>query len=310
MRFGNDCILGIMIHNTLAAGKIRVSSQKVPCVKQLLRLALLFVGVISLPNSARPGAADEWIEPSTGMRFVRIHAGNFMMGTPESEIQRQSDETLHRVMIANDFFLGTTEVTQRQWQAVMGSNPAQFPKCGPDCPIESISYDDISRFIKELSNRSKGVVFRLPTEAEWEYACRAGTTTPFATGENLTTDQANYDGRYPYSNYEKGLFRKQPSPVASFAPNRWGLYDMEGNVWEWCDDWYGPYPTDASTDPKGPATGDRKVIRGGSWTFGADSARCGLRYTHAPQDSGFSLGFRLVVELPPAPENANQPLVP
>jgi sulfatase modifying factor 1 len=140
--------------------------------------------------------------------------------------------------------------------------------------------------------------FRLPTEAEWEYACRAGTTGPFSTGENVTTDQANYNGRFPYSSFATGEFRQRPTTVGSFPSNRWGLSDMHGNVWEWTADWYGAYAEDgaANIDPRGPDSGEKRVIRGGSWYFDANSARCGLRYTHAPQDRGFSLGFRLAAD--------------
>ncbi|PWT92749.1 MAG: formylglycine-generating enzyme family protein [Acidobacteria bacterium] len=225
-----------------------------------------------------------WVEPATNMRFVRISAGTFLMGTPETEPQRNRDETLHQVTIKSEFYLGVTEVTQREWAIVMANNPSHFKSCGPECPVESVSFYDIRAFIQKLESKNPGVRFRLPTEAEWEYACRAGTKTPFATGENITTDQSNYDGRYPYAGFPKGLFRGKPIPGQSFAPNSWGLYDMEGNVWEWCDDWY-------------DTSHSLKIIRGGSWYFGADSARCGLRYTHRPQDSGFSLGFRLVASL-------------
>jgi formylglycine-generating enzyme required for sulfatase activity len=139
--------------------------------------------------------------------------------------------------------------------------------------------------------------YRLPTEAEWEYACRAGTTGPFSTGETLTTEQANYNGQFPYTG-AAGEFRQRPTPVGSFPSNRWGLSDMHGNVWEWTADWYGAYAETASAniDPRGPQSGEKRVIRGGSWYFDANSARCALRYTHAPQDRGFSLGFRVAAD--------------
>jgi formylglycine-generating enzyme required for sulfatase activity len=140
--------------------------------------------------------------------------------------------------------------------------------------------------------------YRLPTEAEWEYACRAGTVTPFFTGDALTTAQANYNGKEPYGKTASGQFRQRPTRAGGFPANAWGLHDMHGNVWEWTADWYGPYPEGdaANIDPHGPAQGAKRVIRGGSWFFDANSARCGLRYTHSPQDKGFSLGLRLAAD--------------
>ena len=147
-------------------------------------------------------------------------------------------------------------------------------------------------------SKAPSLRFRLPTEAEWEYACRARTTGPFATGENLTTAQANYNGRQPYGSFSAGDFRRKPTAVGTFPLNPWGLGNMHGNVWEWTADWYGPYTETASAniDPQGPPSGEKRVIRGGSWFFDANSARCALRYTHAPQDRGFSLGFRVAAD--------------
>lgn len=262
-----------------------------------MRLPLLFLlpFLFIVVCNANAQTGESWVEPVTKMKFIRIHAGAFVMGTPEGEPERQSDEIRHSVRITRDFYMSETEVTQAQWLRVMGKNPSHFQNCG-DCPVETVNYYDIRSFIDRLSDG--GSTFRLPTEGEWEYACRAGTQTPFATGENLTTHQANYDGRFPYDHFPRGLFRGKTSMVRAFPANPWGLYDMEGNVWEWCEDWYAPYPRNEVVDPSGATAGQRKVIRGGSWYFAADSARCGLRYTHRPQDSGFSLGFRLIAELP------------
>lgn len=229
----------------------------------------------------------------TSMVFVRIPAGRFPMGSPPEEPGHQANERRHEVILSRSFYLGAYEVTQGQWRQVMGSNPSQFPSCGPDCPVETVSYYDVQRFIRRLEALSSKA-FRLPTEAEWEYSCRAGTTTPFNTGANLTSDQANYDARYPYPGFPPGVYRAHPTPVGSFAPNAWGLYDMHGNVWEWTADDNCPYPPGPVRDPVGRCGAPKKIIRGGSWYFNADSARCALRYTHRPQDSGFSLGFRLV----------------
>ncbi|HXT22757.1 MAG TPA: formylglycine-generating enzyme family protein [Thermoanaerobaculia bacterium] len=227
------------------------------------------------------------------MSFALIPAGRFTMGSPPGELGREAQELPHEVRISRAFYMGIHEVTQRQWQQVMGSNPSWFRGCGKDCPVERVSWHQVQVFITRL-NRLTAQRFRLPTEAEWELACRAGTTTPFHTGGDLTAARANYDGEGPYGRSPPGLFRRTTTKVGSFPPNRFGLHDMHGNVWEWTEDWHCPYATEAVTDPVGACATDFKVIRGGSWYFDANSARCALRYTHRPQDSGFSIGFRLV----------------
>ena len=247
-------------------------------------------------------------EAVTGTTLVELPAGRYTMGSGSSEIGRNADETLHDVEITQPFFLGRYEVTQEEWRAVMGTSPSHFAACGPRCPVENVSFADVQQFLEKLNARASAgrsedrpPRYRLPTEAEWEYACRAGTTGPFFTGETLTTDQANYNGRFPYPAgpaARAGEFRQRPTPVGSFPSNRWGLADMHGNVWEWTADWYGAYPEQGSgtIDPRGHDSGEKRVIRGGSWSFDANSARCALRYTHAPQDRGFSLGFRLAAD--------------
>ena len=252
--------------------------------------ATVFGPVVLAPDSPRT-----FIEPSTGMVFVAIPPGTFLMGSPPSEAGRNQDERQREVVLSRRFYLGAREVTQTEWTIVMGDNPSHFPGCSR-CPIERVNFFDVDRFLSRLNARSTSMHFRLPTEAEWEYACRAGTTTPFNTGRHLSTDQANYNGHYPYPGDEPGRFRDATAPVGSYPPNAWGLYDMHGNVWEWTNDWYGPYVEGETVDPPGPALGLKRVIRGGSWYFDANSARCALRYTHAPGDSGFSLGFRVVAE--------------
>jgi len=252
--------------------------------------AILCAAVV---GAARQPSRTTIPEPSV----VEIPAGRFVMGSQSTEAGRGGDETPHEVMISRPFFLGRTEVTQEQWAAVMGTHPSHFANCGPRCPVESVNFFEIQQFIATLNARPEAALsYRLPTEAEWEYACRSGTTTPFWTGFNLTTDQANYNGRYPYGTSPPGVFRERPTPAGTFAPSPWGLSDMHGNVWEWTSDWYAPYPAGAQTDPRGPASGGKRVIRGGSWFFDANSTRCALRYTHAPADRGFSLGFRLAAD--------------
>jgi formylglycine-generating enzyme required for sulfatase activity len=230
------------------------------------RTPALFLVVLALACAPRAS----YVEPRTGMKFVHIPAGTFTMGSPLTEPSRQKDETPHRVTITRAFYMSATEVTQRQWQTVMGSNPSHFRN--PDAPVERVTWNEIREFLRRIDAR-------LPTEAEWEYACRAGTTTAYSTGATLR--DANYDGQ-------------STMPVASFAPNAWGLYDMHGNVWEWCADEHCPYPDGDARDPFNRCGSPYKVIRGGSWHFGADSARSALRYTHEPHLRGFSIGFRVV----------------
>jgi formylglycine-generating enzyme required for sulfatase activity len=221
-----------------------------------------------------------------GMTLIEVPAGRFTMGSAASEAQRQPDETLHDVEITHAFYLGRYEVTQAEWRKVMGTAPSHFADCGPRCPVESVTYFDIEQFLAKVNgNPSATLRYRLPTEAEWEYACRAGTTGAFSTGETLTSAAANFKG-------------KSPTAAGTYPLNPWGFADMHGNVWEWTSDWYAPYEERAAAniDPHGPPAGEKRVIRGGSWYFDSDGARCALRYTHAPKDKGFSLGFRLAAD--------------
>ncbi len=245
-----------------------------------------------------PGPADFFIEPTTGMTLVAVRPGSFMMGSPEDEPGRNDDEERHRVIISRLFYMGQHEVTQAEWTKVMGSNPSHFANC-ERCPVERVDFYQVNAFLSRLNAGSSSMRFRLPTEAEWEYACRAGTSTAYAAGPQITTTQANIDGRYSVD-VDDGAAYEKTLPVGTFPPNAWGLHDMHGNVWEWTNDRYGPYNPRLDTDPRGADIGGTRVIRGGSWHFDAASARCGLRYTHAPQDSGFSLGFRVVGEPTPA----------
>jgi sulfatase modifying factor 1 len=238
---------------------------------------------------------------------VEVPVGRFTMGTPSSEAGRNDDELLHDVELTRAFLLGRFEVTQQEWRTVMGHAPSRFAACGSRCPVENVSFDDVQQFLTKLNARTAAsgpavrLRFRLPSEAEWEYACRANTTGPFSTGENITPAQANYNRTFPYppaGAATSGEFRQKPTAVGSFPFNPWGLADMHGNVWEWTADWYGPYAESrgANIDPHGAASGDKRVIRGGSWAFDGNSARCGLRYTHAPKDRGYSVGFRVAAD--------------
>jgi sulfatase modifying factor 1 len=164
---------------------------------------------------------------------------------------------------------------------VTGSNPSRF-KDDPRNPVEQVSWDDVQGFIAELKRRLPGLPVRLPSEAEWEYACRAGTTTPFSFGDRITPELVNYDGNNPYAGGEKGLYRQKTVPVASLPANGWGLYEMHGNVWEWCADWYADYSTEPQVDPQGPATGGGRVLRGGSWFDDGGGVRSARRYRVQP----------------------------
>ena len=225
---------------------------------------------------------------SIGMKLRLIPAGEFMMGSPGTESDRRADETQHRVSITKPFYLGVTEVTQEQYQKVMGSNPSKFK--GPQNPVEQVNWSDAVEFCRKLSampaEKTAGHVYRLPTEAEWEYACRSGTTTAYGFG-----DDASRLGDYGWfrSNSDSGTH-----PVGEKKPNAWGLYDMHGNVWEWCQDWYGAYPSGSATDPTGATSGSFRVFRGGSWYFIARICRSAYRDRDTPGYRIYFLGFRVL----------------
>ncbi len=232
---------------------------------------------------------------SIGMKFVYIKLGTFMMGSPKEEPGHQDDETQHEVTLTKGFYMQTTEVTQGQWQAVMGNKPSYFKDCGDNCPVEQVYWYEAQEFIKKLNQKEGKNLYRLPTEAEWEYAARAGTDTPFAFGKCLSTDQANYDGNSYLEGCPKGTYRGKPVSVGSLKANDRGLYDMHGNVWEWCQDWYGGYPANSVTNPEGPGTGSNRVNRGGGWFNNAVGCRSADRNGSSPDSRGSGIGFRLVL---------------
>ncbi len=220
-----------------------------------------------------------------------IVPGEFTMGSPEDEAERYEDESQHGVILSQGFWLADTACTQALWQAVMGDNPSRFK--GLDRPVESISWDAIQDFLSRLNQMSRDGGFRLPTEAEWEYACRAGSPTAFWFGDQITPTQVNYDGNYPYGGGEAGHYREETVTVKSLPCNGWGLYEMHGNVLEWCQDWYGNYPAETLTDPTGPTKGVYRVLRGGGWLGGGRDARSACRSADAPGDRNVFAGFRL-----------------
>ena len=244
------------------------------------------------------GTATVMLPGNVPLELVWCPAGSFWMGSPAGEAERDGDETRHRVTLTKGFWLGKYEVTQGQWEAVMGAgtNPSGFK--GAELPVEQVSWEDSQTFLKKVNALASGGGFRLPTEAEWEYACRAGTETAFCYGDSLDASMANFDGGFPYGGGKKGEYREKPTRVGQFRPNGWGLYDMHGNVWEWCQDWYGAYPVGAVTDPAGAASGSYRVLRGGCWIHNASYCRSALRSIVAPSNRSIYLGFRVARTLP------------
>ena len=255
-----------------------------------------------------------------GVKLLFIKGGTFTMGSPASEPKHESNETQHSVTLS-DFYLSEKAITNEQYCRFLN---AKGIKGNREFNVSGFGNQElISAFHKEVlfadgtwrpaSGKSNFPIARvswfgakaycdwaggrLPTEAEWEYACRAGTTTPFYTGNNLTTSQANYNGNYPYNNNAKGTYLERTQPVGSYAPNAWGLYDMHGNVFEWCNDWYGDYKTDAVTNPQGPSSGSSRVLRGGGHIYYASKCRSASRYNKLPHDTYFYYGFRMAKSL-------------
>ncbi|MEW6220412.1 MAG: formylglycine-generating enzyme family protein [Thermodesulfobacteriota bacterium] len=224
------------------------------------------------------------------MRWIR--PGRFLMGSPEDEPERDGDEQQHEVILTRAFWLADTACTQALWKAVMGRKQlSQFR--GDLRPMESVSWDQCMDFVRRINKQLPGLGLRLPFEAEWEYACRAGTTTPFSFGATITPEQVNYDGNYPYAGGRKGLYRNETVEVGSLPANPWGLFEMHGNVWEWCSDWYGDYPTGSVVDPEGSSTRSGRVLRGGSWVIDAWRCRSAYRYRIDPANRYVFIGFRL-----------------
>ncbi|NER37233.1 MAG: formylglycine-generating enzyme family protein [Oscillatoria sp. SIO1A7] len=222
------------------------------------------------------------------LEMVFIPGGSFMMGSPDGE-GRDSERPQHRVTVP-DFFMSRYQVTQAQWQAIMGNSPSYFK--GENLPVEKVSWYDVKKFCEKLSQKTDRA-YRLPSEAEWEYACRAGTTTPFHFGETITSDLANYRGTSTYAKEPKGKYREKTTPVGSFPPNAFGLYDMHGNVWEWCEDtWHGNYqgaPTDGSARVASNSNNNRRLARGCSWDGYPVNCRGASRYGRAPDLRSYAL---------------------
>jgi hypothetical protein len=207
-----------------------------------------------------------------------------------------ADEGSRKVSLKKDYYIQTTEVTQGQWKSIMGYNPSGFRNCGDDCPVEQISWHDAQKFINKLNLKEIGNHYRLPTEAEWEYAARAGTNTPYSYGKCISSDQANYEGDNPNKGCPHVLYRGSTIPVGKLEPNKYGLFDMYGNVFEWCQDWYADYPSGDLVNPTGPLTGKEKIRRGGYWNPSATTYDSATRNSVSPDESNDSTGFRLVMK--------------
>lgn len=231
------------------------------------------------------------------MDFVRIPKGTFTMGSPQEEEGHRDDEGQHQVEFTNDFYLGRSPVTQAQYKAITGDNPSRFK--GDRLPVEKVNWSDADAYCKALSKKLKRKV-SLPSEAQWEYACRAGTRTAFHFGSKLNGDLANCDGNHPYGARTVGPYKMKTTAAGSYPANVWGLYDMHGNVWQWCQDWYGPYSKLEDTrDPlqAKKQSDNHKVLRGGCWEAVAAYCRTAHRLENNPDDRGYLVGFRVLLSL-------------
>ncbi|MDR1398938.1 MAG: SUMF1/EgtB/PvdO family nonheme iron enzyme [Treponema sp.] len=271
-----------------------------------------------LLTGVRPGETAAFQES-----FIKIEAGTFTMGSPLSEPDRNANETPHQVTVSS-FYLGKYEVTQKEYEEVMGLNPSAFKNSALPLPVEQVSWYDAVEYCNKRSER-EGLIpaytihktrfdpnntnsndaiawlvtwnrsangYRIPTEAEWEYACRAGTTTPFTIGGAITIGEANYNSAYP-ATASGAAYPAKTVPVGTYSANKWGISDIHGNVWEWCWDWFGNYSVENQTDPNGPATGMYRVIRGGGWYGYALHLRSAARLSLNPSSRASYLGFRV-----------------
>ena len=226
-------------------------------------------------------------------RMRWIPAGWFVMGSPENEKGRLQSEVQHEVTLTQGCWLADTACTQALWMAVMGENPANFTGDRQN-PVEQVSWDNTQVFFSQLNTQHESFNFSLPSEAQWEYACRAGTASSFSFGEELTTEKANYNAKWAWEDdKEVGEYREKTLPVKSFDTNPWGMYQMHGNVWEWCQDWYSDYPTSPVQNPEGVESGENRVLRGGSWIDYGQFVRSARRSGRAPDDRNYFIGFRL-----------------
>jgi formylglycine-generating enzyme required for sulfatase activity len=275
-------------------------------------IAAAGIAALALTLGLRAGEPPPTVKNSIAMEFVKIPAGSFLMGSPNTEQGRYDDEEQHEVKITKAFHLDIYEVTQKQYKRIMGTTPSHFSKTGQGkarvqgkdtsgFPVESVTWTQAKEFCKKLGElpeeRKAGRQYRLPTEAEWEYACRAGTKTPFHVGRALHI-HANFCGLAPYPiTGKRGFDEGNTREVGSYDGNAFGLYDMHGNVHEWCEDWYGPYVTKrVQEDPRGPQAGKERVFRGGCWLSTGRACRAAQRAKLGPDEAHYGIGFRIVME--------------
>jgi formylglycine-generating enzyme required for sulfatase activity len=265
----------------------------------------------------KPAKLPDSITNSISMKLVLVKPGTFLMGSPPNQAERSADEDQHEVEITRLFYVGVHEVTQEEYERVMGRNPSWFSSTGGGkdkvqgmdtrtFPVESVSWGNAVQFCYLLSElpAEKGYerTYRLPTEAEWEYICRGGPffkkpAPPFYFGNSLSPTQANFDGNHPYGGAAKGQYLQLPTTVGCYPPNPLGLHDLHGNVWEWCADWYGAeyYKWSPRQDPPGPENGERRVLRGGSWYCVGWDCRAAFRGNNVPGVRDYGVGFRVVL---------------
>ncbi len=295
----------------------------------IVGIAIFFINNRNTPNDNTVTEPQNITTADDGL--ILVQGGTFEMGSPETELQRVDDETRHSVTV-DSFYIGRYEVTQKEYEEIMGENPSNFK--GENLPVESVTWYDAINFCNRLSEK-QGLTpvytidgenvswdrsangYRLPTEAEWEYAARAGTTTPFNTEDSIGAEEANFYGHYPYGieeNYfsqenletKPGEYRQETVQVGSFSPNKWGLYDIHGNVREWCFDYYGEYDLENTNNPSGPNEGTSRVNRGGGWNDYAKHMRSSYRGSQTPDQAMSNTGFRIVRN---AEENTNSQVV-
>ena len=271
------------------------SQQHMPRPISIFLSSLVIFGMMQLDSLLLAQPPKE-LTNSIGMKLVLIPKGTFMMGSPESEEGRRENESQHEVTISNDYYLGAYEVTQTQYQTVTGNNPSCYQGAlvgnqNADLPVENVSLDDAVEFCNKLSElpeeKKAGRVYRLPTEAQWEYACRAGSKTIYSFDDE--------EGLLPEYGWFKRNSSQRTHTVGLLEPNAWGLYDMHGNVWEWCSDWYGEYPKGAVSDPTGPTMGTDRVNRGGCWLYLAANCRSASRNWAKSSYQDGLLGFRVAL---------------
>jgi len=243
------------------------------------------------PEEFPESRASDWGEDEFGLwmaftykgvrqAFRWCEPGMFLMGSPIDEPEREDNEVQHEVTLTQGYWIADTPVTQALWQAIMGDNPSEFKE--NENPVENVSWNDVQAFIAKMNGMKAELKLCLPTEAQWEYACRAGTTTPFSWGDQIDTSLVNFEGR-----------RERTVAVKELPCNDWGLHQMHGNVWEWCQDWYGDYQSQPVIDPQGPESGDSRVLRGGSWFSHGGGCRSAYRYRNVPSFRNRNIGFRL-----------------